>query len=199
MIVYYRYFSYCRAYIIAYYCLNTLIISFLLCLLSLFIPAYYCLSICLSLFINAYYYVYYYVYYCLLLRLLLCLLYPAMFVLVFITFLANLTVLVSFLVEKKLRTTFSALIANLAFADMLVAITAMDFYTVNVMYGYWPFGKILCGIWVVFDYDLVFASCYTLAAIAVDRMWSIKWSIHYRQHNSMRKAIAFILCIWFVY
>lgn len=121
-----------------------------------------------------------------------------MFVVVAITFGSNLFVLVSFIFEKKLRTTFSALIANLALADTLVAITAMDFYTINVVYGYWPFGKILCGIWVVFDYNLVFVSSWSLAAIAFDRMWSIKWSIHYRQHNNMRKATGFVIAIWLV-
>ena len=120
-----------------------------------------------------------------------------LFVVVGVTFTANLLVLVSFAAEKKLRTTFSALIANLALSDLLMAVMSMDFYTIAiVMYGYWPLGKIMCGIWIVVDKTLVFSSCYTLAAIAADRMWSIKWSISYRRYNGMKKAACFVIAIW---
>ena len=120
-----------------------------------------------------------------------------LFVVVGLTFTPNLLVLLSFIAEKKLRTTFSALIANLALSDLLLSILSMDFYTIAiVMYVYWPLGKIMCGIWIVVDKTLVFSSCYTLAAIAADRMWSIKWSISYRQYNGMKKAACFVIAIW---
>lgn len=121
-----------------------------------------------------------------------------MFAVVIISFLANLFVLLSFIMEKKLRTTFTALIANLAMTDLLVAVAAMDFYTIDVMYGHWPFGRVLCAIWVVCDYSTVFASCFTLAAISIDRLWSIKWAINYRQYNNMKKSITIITVIWYV-
>ena len=119
-----------------------------------------------------------------------------MFVVVGVTFTANLFVLASFIAEKKLRTTFAALIANLALVDLLVAVTAFDFYTISVMYGYWPLGEIMCGIWVVMDHVTVLASCFTLSAIGVDRMWSITWSISYRRYNTLGKAAGFIAAIW---
>ena len=119
-----------------------------------------------------------------------------MFVVVGVTFTANLFVLASFIAEKKLRTTFAALIANLALVDLLVAVTAFDFYTISVMYGYWPLGEIMCGIWVVIDHVTVLASCFTLSAIGVDRMWSITWSISYRRYNTLGKAAGFIAAIW---
>lgn len=120
----------------------------------------------------------------------------ALFVVVLVSALANLFVLLSYAYEKKLRTTFSILIANLALTDLIVAILPMNFYTINIMFGYWPLGKILCGLWVVVDYNTVFASTYTLAAISIDRLWSIKWSIHYRQHNKKRKAAIIVAIVW---
>jgi 7 transmembrane receptor (rhodopsin family) len=122
----------------------------------------------------------------------------ALFLVVFISAAANMFVLLSYAYEKKLRTTFSILIANLAVTDFIVAVIPMNFYTINIMYGYWPLGKVLCGLWVVVDYNTVFASTYSLAAISVDRLWSIKWSIHYRQHNTKRKAAVTVAIVWYV-
>jgi hypothetical protein len=122
----------------------------------------------------------------------------ALFVVVVVSAAANIFVLLSYAYEKKLRTTFSILIANLALTDFIVAIIPMNFYTVNITFGYWPLGKILCGLWVVVDYNTVFASTYSLAAISIDRLWSIKWSIHYRQHNTKRKAAVIVAMVWYV-
>jgi 7 transmembrane receptor (rhodopsin family) len=109
---------------------------------------------------------------------------------------ANMFVLISFVYEKKLRTTFSILIANLAATDFIVAVIPMNFYTINTTLGYWPLGKVLCGLWVVVDYNTVFASTYTLMAISIDRLWSVKWGILYRRHNTKRKAITAVAIIW---
>jgi hypothetical protein len=119
-----------------------------------------------------------------------------LFCAVFVTASANLFVLLSFVYEKKLRTTFATLIANLALTDFIIAVFPMNFYTINITFGYWPLGKVLCGLWVVADYNTVFASTYSLAAISLDRLWSIKWSIHYRQHNTKRKASIMVATIW---
>ena len=35
--------------------------------------------------------------------------------------------------------------------------------------GYWPFGEIMCGVWIFFDYGMTFASVFTLVAISLDR------------------------------
>jgi hypothetical protein len=118
------------------------------------------------------------------------------FLIVAVCAVANLLVLISFAYEKKLRTTFSILIANLALTDFIVAIIPMNFYTINTTLGYWPLGKVLCGLWVVVDYNTVFASTYTLMAISVDRLWSIKWGILYRKHNTKRKAVIVVALIW---
>jgi len=119
-----------------------------------------------------------------------------LFIVVITSATANLFVLLSFAYEKKLRTTFSILIANLALTDLIVAVLPMNFYTINIIFGYWPLGKILCGLWVVVDYNTVFASTYTLAAISIDRLWSIKWSINYRQNNTKRKAAIIVAVVW---
>ena len=115
---------------------------------------------------------------------------------VIVSAVANLFVLLSYKFEKKLRTTFAILVGNLAVTDLLVSCIPMLFFTINILYGYWPFGRVLCGIWVVVDYNSVFASSYMLAAISIDRLWSIKWSIHYRNHNTKKKAAIIVIIVW---
>jgi len=109
---------------------------------------------------------------------------------------ANLLVLLAYKFEKKLRTTFAILIGNLAVTDLVVSALPMLFYTISILCGYWPLGRVLCGIWVVVDFTCVLASTYTLAAISLDRLWSIKWAIDYRNHNTKKKAAITLFVIW---
>jgi len=119
-----------------------------------------------------------------------------LFAIVIISAVANLFVLLSYMVEKKLRTTFAILVGNLAVTDFIVSCFPMFFFTINILFSYWPLGRVLCGIWVVVDYNSVFASSYMLAAISIDRLWSIKWSIHYRNHNTKKKAAVIVVVVW---
>lgn len=59
-----------------------------------------------------------------------------------VTIFGNLIVLVAFLVDSKLRQPFNLFIMNLAVTDVLVAITAMPYYTIDTLLGYWPFGQV---------------------------------------------------------
>lgn len=120
-----------------------------------------------------------------------------LFTIVLLTIFGNTIVLVAFATQKKLRNSnFMLYIANLAVTDLAVAVTAMSFFTIDILLGYWPFGKVLCGIWVFFDYGMTFASVFTLTAISLDRLWSVTWSLHYRNHNSKKKTLVAIGVVW---
>jgi len=119
-----------------------------------------------------------------------------LFAVTIVSAVANLFVLLSYKFEKKLRTTFAILVGNLAVTDFIVSSFPMFFFTITILYNYWPLGRVLCGIWVVVDYNMVFASSYMLAAISMDRVWSIKWSIHYRNHNTKKKAAIIVTVVW---
>ena len=43
---------------------------------------------------------------------------------------------------------------------------------------------------------MTFASVFTLLAISVDRLWSVTWSIHYRNHNNKKKVTLAIGAVW---
>ena len=72
-------------------------------------------------------------------RILVCL---GLFVIVLVTIVGNIIVIVAFIIEKKLRTTFTFYILNLAITDVSVAVTAMSFYTFDILLGWWPFGEV---------------------------------------------------------
>lgn len=64
-------------------------------------------------------------------------------IIVLITIAGNLLVLLSFALDAKLRQPFNYFIVNLAVTDLLVALFAMSFYTIDTLLGYWPFGTIV--------------------------------------------------------
>ncbi|KAI8771795.1 muscarinic acetylcholine receptor gar-3 [Biomphalaria glabrata] len=119
-----------------------------------------------------------------------------MYAVAFVTFFGNLMVLLAVYIDKSLRTAFNFLIVNLAIADMAVSVTAMTFYTTDKMLGYWPFGSIMCTVWIFCDYGLTFASVFTLVAISADRFWSVFWSLNYRSTNKKKKSLTMIATIW---
>ncbi|ESP02351.1 hypothetical protein LOTGIDRAFT_54386, partial [Lottia gigantea] len=117
---------------------------------------------------------------------------------VFITIAGNVLVLIAFYKEKKLRTVFNLYIVNLAITDIGVAATAMSFYIIDNILGYWPFGEFLCGFWIFCDYGMTFASVFTLIVISIDRFWSVSWSVHYRTHHKAKKSYISIAVVWSV-
>jgi len=67
----------------------------------------------------------------------------------------------------------------------------------SILVGYWPFGRALCGLWVVVDYGATLASVYALVAICVDRLWATKWCHHYRKYNTRKKVALMCLAVWY--
>ncbi|XP_045104378.1 5-hydroxytryptamine receptor 1-like [Portunus trituberculatus] len=118
------------------------------------------------------------------------------FVIMVETVFGNLMVILSVKMEKKLQTPFNYYIVNLAFTDMNVGISVMSLFMIYNLYDYFPFNAFLCHYWVWSDYTMTFESVMTLAAISIDRLWSVTWSLHYRNHNSTRKSLYIILGTW---
>lgn len=119
-----------------------------------------------------------------------------LYLIVFVTILGNIFVLVAVKRHKRLQTVFNLYVVNLALTDILVAITAMAFYTLDNILGYWPFGRIMCGVWIFFDYGMTFVSVFTLCIISMDRFWAVNWPIHYKSHHNKKKALGMITAVW---
>lgn len=119
-----------------------------------------------------------------------------LYLIVSVTIFGNILVLMAVKSHKRLQTVFNIYVVNLAFTDVLVAVTAMSFYTLDNILGYWPFGRIMCGVWIFFDYGMTFVSVFTLCIISIDRFWAVSWPIHYKSHNNTKKAIGMVAGVW---
>lgn len=121
-----------------------------------------------------------------------------LYLIVSLTIFGNILVLMAIKSHKRLQTVFNIYVVNLALTDVLVAVTAMSFYTLDNILGYWPFGRIMCGVWIFFDYGMTFVSVFTLCIISIDRFWAVSWPIHYKSHNNTKKAIGMVAGVWWV-
>lgn len=119
-----------------------------------------------------------------------------LYLIVLVTILGNILVLMAVKNHKRLQTVFNIYVVNLALTDVLVAVTAVSFYTLDNILGYWPFGRIMCGLWIFFDYGMTFVSVFTLCIISVDRFWAVSWPVHYRSHHNKKKALGMITGVW---
>ena len=98
-----------------------------------------------------------------------------LFIFAAISAVSNLTVILAFFFERKLRSNFTTLIVNQAVADFMVSVIPMPLLTATILVGYWPFGRIMCGIWCVVDYSATLASVYALG----QPVWSLDRPLWY--------------------
>jgi len=64
----------------------------------------------------------------------------------------------------------------------------MPLYTVYILSEKtWPFGEILCDLWLSLDYTACLCSIYTVFCITVDRFCSIRMPARYRAWRTKRK------------
>ncbi|XP_035272958.1 tachykinin receptor 3a [Anguilla anguilla] len=106
----------------------------------------------------------------------------------------NLIVIWIILAHKRMRTVTNYFLLNLAFSD---ASTAAFNTLINFIYaahGEWYFGESYCNFHNFFPVTAVFASIYSMTAIAVDRYMAIIHPLKPRLSATATKVV--IVCIW---
>ncbi len=71
--------------------------------------------------------------------------------------------------NKRLHTVTNIFIANLSASDMVITVLNIPFNIIRNILEHWPFGRVMC---VLVNFTLmlsVYASTFTMAAIALDR------------------------------
>jgi len=86
----------------------------------------------------------------------------------------NLLVIAAILTDRALRQTGNYFLVSLALADTLVALAVMTFAIANDVLGRWPFGRVLCDVWVSADVMCSTASILNLSAVSLDRYIHIR-------------------------
>lgn len=97
--------------------------------------------------------------------------------------------------KMKVKSATNYFIVNLAVGDILMALLCIPFtFVSNLVYGYWPFGLLLCVVVNFSQTVSVFVSVYTMVAISIDKYSAI---IHpLRPRMSKRIAKSTIGVIW---
>lgn len=108
----------------------------------------------------------------------------------------NILVLVSFKINKKLRTASNYFLMSLAIADLMIGFVSMPISTFYFITENWLLGPIVCDLWLSLDYAVSNASVANLILISFDRYFSITRPLTYRVNRTSRKVILAIGISW---
>ncbi|CAF1211505.1 unnamed protein product [Rotaria sordida] len=119
-------------------------------------------------------------------------------ILSFLTTGGNLLVLISFRVNKQLRTVTNYFLLSLAIADFTIGFFSMPIFFTFFEQDRWPFGSFLCHVWLSVDYTMSNASVANLLLICFDRYFSITRPLTYRSKRTPKRASIMIGCGWVI-
>ncbi len=118
-------------------------------------------------------------------------------ILVIICVLGNILVILSVHTYKPLQSVQNKFIVSLALADTFVALFVMPFHIIlHITNGAWIFNSVTCHFFLTTDIFLCTSSILHLLCIALDRYWSIKYSIKYGISRA-RNVLIMIVLAWF--
>ncbi|XP_036407742.1 neuromedin-K receptor [Megalops cyprinoides] len=106
----------------------------------------------------------------------------------------NLIVIWIILAHKRMRTVTNYFLLNLAFSDASMATFNTLINFIYAAHGEWYFGDSYCKFHNFFPVTAVFASIYSMTAIAVDRYMAIIHPLKPRLSAKATKVV--IVCIW---
>ncbi|XP_023684374.1 delta-type opioid receptor-like isoform X2 [Paramormyrops kingsleyae] len=97
--------------------------------------------------------------------------------------------------HTKMKTATNIYIFNLAVADALVT-TTMPFQSTDYLLDSWPFGEVVCKVFISIDYYNMFTSIFTLTMMSVDRYIAVCHPVKALDFRTPAKAKIINVCIW---
>ncbi|XP_045069893.1 kappa-type opioid receptor [Coregonus clupeaformis] len=95
----------------------------------------------------------------------------------------------------KMNTATNIYIFNLAVADALVT-TTMPFQSTDYLINSWPFGEVVCKVFISIDYYNMFTSIFTLTMMSVDRYVAVCHPVKALDFRTPVKAKIINILIW---
>ncbi|KAL0967054.1 hypothetical protein UPYG_G00304020 [Umbra pygmaea] len=95
----------------------------------------------------------------------------------------------------KMKTATNIYIFNLAVADALVT-TTMPFQSTDYLLNSWPFGEVVCKVFISIDYYNMFTSIFTLTMMSVDRYIAVCHPVKALDFRTPVKAKIINVLIW---
>ncbi|OXA54276.1 5-hydroxytryptamine receptor 2B [Folsomia candida] len=112
-----------------------------------------------------------------------------------VTVAGNVAVLVAIWIDTNLRSLPNYLIFSLTVAHLIVGCTVLPFAAGYEMSKAWPYGEWGCITWLSCDVLAGTALMLHVAAIAVDRYWSLK-NIEYVNRTASRRVRTTLIIVW---
>ena len=117
-------------------------------------------------------------------------------ILSFLTTAGNLLVLISFRINKQLRTVTNYFLFSLAIADFTIGCFSIPIFFTFFEKDRWPFDSFLCDVWLSVDYTMSNASVASLLLICFDRYFSITRPLTYRSKRTPKRVSIMIAFAW---
>ncbi|XP_035000805.1 muscarinic acetylcholine receptor M1 [Hippoglossus stenolepis] len=114
------------------------------------------------------------------------------------TVVGNILVMVSFKINKALKTVNNYYLLSLAFADLTIGTLSMNLYTTYIIMDQWALGPVVCDLWLAIDYVASNASVMNLLVISFDRYFSVTRPLTYRAKRTTKRAMTMISLAWSV-
>ncbi|XP_072311659.1 muscarinic acetylcholine receptor M3 [Eucyclogobius newberryi] len=115
-----------------------------------------------------------------------------------VTVVGNILVLVSFKINKALKTVNNYYLLSLAFADLTIGTLSMNLYTTYIIMDQWALGPLVCDVWLAIDYVASNASVMNLLVISFDRYFSVTRPLTYMAKRTTKRAMVMICLAWSV-
>lgn len=117
-------------------------------------------------------------------------------IVMFSSIFGNVLILLALYTNHRLRDIPSAFIANLACADLLLAVIGMPFTLTSSITYHWIFGLHWCRINGMANSVFCIASMLSLAAVSVDRYIAIIKPLNYKLIMTRRTVTIMLLYVW---